>query len=135
MNRLEKVTNSKLEEIKIPPFESILKVRMKEVSAFITSVGKHIDKSSAIDKSLRDLFAVFDVQDLEHAFVALIKDKFFNGMNEQTDFSTPTKEHHSRSTRRFSRDDHRHRNNGNDRSSDRRRSGGRRNMRSKKQRV
>jgi ATP-dependent RNA helicase DeaD len=85
MRQIEKVTKSSIVEIPVPPVDSIINVKMAAVSDFIEQAKKIEVKPSPVDKTLQELITSFSEQELRDAFILMLKEKFFQGINEEHD--------------------------------------------------
>jgi len=84
MKRLEKTVNTTLQEIPIPPIESIINAKMGAVSDFVESSKKEPPKKlSVVHKALNTLIDSFTQDEIRRALVIALEDKFFKDiMNE-----------------------------------------------------
>ena len=80
IRRLEKATHTTLQEIPIPPIEAIINVKIGAVSDFIEQSKEPDEKLSFVHKALNTLIDSFSVEEIRHALVIALEDKFFKDM-------------------------------------------------------
>lgn len=83
VKRLEKMTNSKILEIAIPPVDAIINVKMGAVSDFIEQAKKSDKKNGAVDDAIQKIIDSFSPQEIRTAFGVTLREKFFQGMPEK----------------------------------------------------
>lgn len=77
LRRLEQLANTTLQEIPIPPIESIVHAKMDAVSDFIEQSKKPADEASAVRKALNELVESFSEEEIRQGFTAALEGLFF----------------------------------------------------------
>ena len=77
IKRLEKAAYTSLQEIPIPSIDTIINAKMGAVSDFIEQSKEADKKLSAVHKALNTLIDSFTQEEIRHALVIALEDKFF----------------------------------------------------------
>lgn len=81
IRRLEKMANTKVQEISVPPVEDIIKVKMEAVSDFIEQAKQPNKKLSPVHTAVQELVQSFSEQELRNSLALALEDKFFKDMS------------------------------------------------------
>jgi len=84
IRRLERATNTTLQEIPIPPIDLIINAKIGAISDFIEQSKEEPKKQlSAIRKALSTLINSFTQDEIQHALVIALEDKFFKDIIQE----------------------------------------------------
>ena len=77
IKKLERTAHTTLQEIPIPPLDTIINVKMGAVSDFIEQSKKTDKKIPAVHNALNTLINSFTQEEIRHALIIALEDKFF----------------------------------------------------------
>lgn len=77
IKRLEKSTNTALQEIAVPPLDAIINLKMGAVSDFIEQAKQPSNKETAVHKALKELITSFSEEEIRNSLANALEDKFF----------------------------------------------------------
>lgn len=77
IRRLEKAAQTSLQEIQIPPIESIVATKMGAISNFIEQAKQPDKRLSPIHTSLKELINSFTEEEIKNSLAMALEDKFF----------------------------------------------------------
>jgi len=77
IKRLEKATGAILQEIAVPEFDSIVKIKMSAASDFIEQSKTPDQKFSPVHKTIKELIDSFTEEEIKNAFAIALEEKYF----------------------------------------------------------
>lgn len=83
VRRLEFIAKTTLQEITVPPIESIVQAKMGAVSDYIEQSKKQTGKVSPVRTALKELVDSFSTEEIKHACLAALETIFFKDINHE----------------------------------------------------
>ncbi|MCL4361788.1 DEAD/DEAH box helicase [Candidatus Dependentiae bacterium] len=80
IKKLEKAVNAKLQEIPVPPIDTIIHLKVGAVSDFIEQAKKPDIRLSPVHKVVKDLISSFSEDEIRNSLAMALEDKFFKDM-------------------------------------------------------
>lgn len=84
LKRIEAVVKTSLSEIAVPPIASIITAKMSGIADFIEQAKKIAIKETGVDKALTELINSFTDQEIRYSFAVALKEKFLQGVREDS---------------------------------------------------